>query len=57
MQGNGNGDRIGGFKKVDILFVVGVGMIIYGAVIKRLDLIVAGTGIAGIPLAQRGDKG
>jgi hypothetical protein len=53
---NNNGSRIWRFRKVDILFVVGVGLIVYGAVIIRIELIIAGAGVAGIPLTQRGDK-
>ncbi|MDQ5821957.1 MAG: hypothetical protein M3540_11000 [Actinomycetota bacterium] len=53
---NGNGSRIWRFRKVDILFLLGVGLVVYGAVIVRVEIIVAGAGIAGIPLTQRGDK-
>lgn len=54
---NGNGDRIWRWRKVDILFVVGVALILYGAVRGMLEIIVAGAGISGIPLTQRsGDK-
>lgn len=56
MAFNGNGSRIWGFRKVDILFLVGVGGIVYGFAVGRIELIVAGAGIAGIPLTQRGDK-
>lgn len=51
-----NGSRIWRFRKVDVLFLIGVGLIVYGAVIVRVEIIVAGAGIAGIPLTQRGDK-
>lgn len=54
---NGNGTRIWRFRKVDILFLLGVALVVYGAAIVRVELVVAGAGIAGIPLAQRGDKG
>lgn len=56
MSGNGtNGTRIWRFKKVDILFVVGVGTFVYGAIIRDLSVMIAGAGVAGIPLTQRGD--
>lgn len=54
---NGNGNRIWRWRKVDILFVAGLGLIVYGAVVMRIDIIFAGAGIAGVPLMQRGDKG
>jgi hypothetical protein len=53
---NNNGSRIWRFRKVDVLFVVGLGLIGYGAYFFRVELVVAGAGIAGIPLTQRGDK-
>jgi hypothetical protein len=53
---NGNGSRIWRFRKVDVLFVVGLGLIVYGAVTFHIEYCVAGGGIAGIPLTQRGDK-
>lgn len=49
-------DRIWRWRKVDILFVVGIGLIVYGAALVKVELIVAGAGVAGIPLTQRGDK-
>lgn len=57
MNWNGNGTRIWRWRKVDVLFLVGVGLIVYGAYIVRVEIIIAGAGIAGIPLTQRGDKG
>lgn len=54
---SGTVDRIWRWRKVDILFLVGVGLIVYGAAIVRVEIIVAGAGVAGIPLTQRGDKG
>jgi hypothetical protein len=53
---NDNGSRLWRFRKVDILFVVGIGLLVYGAVIVRIELVIAGAGVAGIPLTQRGDK-
>jgi hypothetical protein len=53
---SGGVDRIWRWRKVDVLFLVGVGLILYGAAIVRVEIIVAGAGIAGIPLTQRGDK-
>jgi hypothetical protein len=50
-----NGGRIWRWRKVDVLFLVGIGLIIYGAAIVRVEVIIAGAGIAGIPLTQRGD--
>lgn len=44
-------------QKVDVLFVVGVGLIIYGAVIRDVSIIVAGAGITGIPITQRQQGG
>lgn len=44
-------------QKVDVLFVVGVALIIYGAVIRDVSIIVAGTGISGIPVTQRQNGG
>jgi hypothetical protein len=49
-------DKIWKWRKVDVLFLVGIGLIVYGAIIVRVELIVAGGGIAGIPVVQRGDK-
>jgi hypothetical protein len=54
---NGNVERIWRWRKVDVLFLIGVGLILYGAARVRVEIIVAGAGLAGIPLAQRGDKG
>jgi hypothetical protein len=54
---NNNGGRIWRWRKVDILFMVGLALIGYGAYYFRIELVVAGAGIAGIPLTQRGDKG
>jgi hypothetical protein len=51
-----NGSRIWRWRKVDILFLVGVALIVYGAAIVRVEILIAGAGIAGIPLTQRGDK-
>jgi hypothetical protein len=51
-----NGNRIWRWRKVDILFLVGLGLIVYGAAIVKIEIIVAGAGISGIPLTQRGDK-
>lgn len=51
-----NNGRIGKWRKSDILFLVGIGLIVYGAARLRLDLLVAGAGIAGIPIAQRQDE-
>lgn len=53
---NGNGDRIWRWRKVDILFVVGIAVILYGAARGRIDIIAAGTGITALPLTQRVDK-
>lgn len=53
---NGNGSRIWKWRKVDVLFLVGVGLIVYGAAIRAVEIIVAGAGISGIPLTQRADK-
>lgn len=49
-NGHGNGTKLGPFKKLDILFLIGIGVIVYGAVIKRVDIMFAGGGIAGVPL-------
>jgi hypothetical protein len=51
-----NDSRIWRWKKVDILFLVGVGIIVYGTVRRQIEIIVAGGGLSGIPLTQRGDK-
>jgi hypothetical protein len=48
--------RIWRWRKVDVLFLAGVGLIVYGAAIVQVEIIVAGAGIAGIPITQRGDK-
>ena len=56
MSDTGDG-RIWRWRKVDVLFVVGVALILYGTVRGMVEIIVAGAGIAGIPLTQRGDKG
>jgi hypothetical protein len=52
---NGNGSRLGPFRKIDVLFVLGVALIVYGAVTFHIEIVVAGAGISGIPLTQRGD--
>lgn len=51
-----NDTRIWKWKKVDVLFVVGIGTFLYGVAIRDLSVMFAGAGIAGIPLAQRGDS-
>lgn len=53
---NGNGGRIWKWRKVDVLFLVGLGLIAYGAYTFHIELVVAGAGISGIPLTQRSDK-
>jgi hypothetical protein len=53
---NSNGGRIWRWRKVDILFLIGLGLIAYGAYTFHIELVVAGAGISGIPLTQRGDK-
>lgn len=57
LNGSNGGGRIWRWKKVDVLFLVGVGLIVYGAALRDVAIIFAGTGVAGIPLTQRGDKG
>lgn len=52
----GNGNRIWRWRKVDLLFLIGLGGIVYGFAVRDVALIVAGAGIAGIPLTQRGDR-
>lgn len=56
INGKKNGDRIWRWKKVDVLFVVAIGIVIYGAVTHDVAVIVAGTGLFAIPLSHRGDK-
>lgn len=41
---------------MDVLFVAGLGVIVYGAILGRVDMIFAGIGVLGIPLTQRADK-
>jgi hypothetical protein len=53
---NNNGSRIGPFRKVDIIFVLAAGLIVYGAAIRQFELVSAGVGLIIIPLAQRVDK-
>lgn len=53
---NGNGGRIWKWRKVDVLFLVGLALIFYGAYTFHIELVVAGAGISGIPLTQRADK-
>lgn len=53
---NGNSDRIWRWRKVDVLFLVGIAVIIYGAARGRVDIIAAGTGILALPLTQRADR-
>ena len=53
---NNNGSRLWRWRKVDILFIVGVGLIVYGTIRRQIEIIVAGAGLSGIPLTQRGDK-
>lgn len=54
---NNNGSRIWRWKKADILFLVGIGLVIYGAAVRDVALIMAGLGVVGVPIFQRGDKG
>jgi hypothetical protein len=51
-----NGGRIWRLRKVDILFVVGIGLMVYGAARGRIDIVMVGGAAVGIPLTQRGDK-
>jgi hypothetical protein len=59
---NNDRDRIWRWRKVDILFVVAIGLVVGGALMVGvgnalgLSLVVAGLGAAGIPITQRGDK-
>lgn len=53
---NDNGSRIWRWRKVDILFIVGIALIVYGTVRRQIEIIVAGAGLSGIPLTQRGDR-
>ena len=50
---NGNGNRLGPWKKLDILFLVGCGLMVFGAATFRIEFVFAGAGIAGVPLIQR----
>lgn len=51
-----NGSRLWRWKKIDILFLAGIGVIVYGTATAHVEVIVAGAGIAGLPLTLRGDK-
>jgi hypothetical protein len=59
---NSNGGRIWKWRKVDVLFLVGVGLMIAGAAatvagnVLGISLVFAGGGVCGIPFTQRGDK-
>jgi hypothetical protein len=56
MNSTSNNGRIWRWRKVDVLFIVGLAMISYGIATHWLELIIAGGGLSGIPLTQRGDK-
>jgi hypothetical protein len=53
---NNNGGRIFRIRKADILFIVGIGLLIYGAVTHDGIIALIGGGAVGIPIAQRVDK-
>lgn len=57
MTKNGNGDKIWRWKKSDVLFVVGIAIMVYGGFMGRIDVIIAGGGVIGLPFTIRGDKG
>jgi hypothetical protein len=57
LMSDANGNRIWRWRKVDLLFLMGLALIAYGAARLAIEFVVAGAGIAGIPLTQRGDKG
>lgn len=52
----GNDDKLWRWRKVDIMFIVGIAVIVYGVLKLRIEIGILGAGIAGIPLTQRGDK-
>lgn len=55
LNGDGNGTRFWKWKKVDILFLLGVLVMIYAVVSgPNLGLFAAGFGVAGSPLMLRG---
>lgn len=53
---NNNGSRFWKWRKVDVLIAVGLGLIVYGAVIRDITWALLGLGSLGGPVAARGDK-
>lgn len=55
LNGKEQNGKIGRFKKYDILFVVGIIIMLWGALNLNPGIVIAGLTVTGLPIALRKD--